>query len=196
MTGAAPRASADFSHRIHLAKKIECVVCHAAAPASKSVSDNLMPRSEVCSSCHPGMKAAVKAPRSLTVSKFNHQLHVKMGPAIAASVAKAIQNKSYAGPPDAAARVRGRHACTSCHTGLEKSDAVTEAAFPHMADCLTCHNQIDPPYSCVKCHTESPSLRPASHTKDFVDVHSAGKIQDKSGCATCHGRSFSCLGCH
>jgi hypothetical protein len=187
---------AQFSHPIHLAKKIECIGCHSTAPGSKSASDNLLPKPEVCVSCHPAMKAPIKSPRALTVSKFNHQLHVKMGPMIAVVVAKAIEAKKYLGPPEAAARIRARHACTGCHTGLDKSDAVSVAAFPHMSDCLTCHSDIDPPYSCAKCHTESPALRPASHTADFVDVHSAGKVKDKTGCAACHGRGFSCLGCH
>lgn len=132
--------------------------------------------------------------RALTVTKFNHALHARMGPAIAASVTKAIADGTYLGTKEQASLVRARHACMSCHMTLA-SDNV-EQAYPPMADCLVCHNEIDPPYSCIKCHTESPALRPASHTPNFIDVHSAGKVKDKSGCASCHGRNFSCLGCH
>jgi hypothetical protein len=188
-------AAAQFSHRIHLAKKVDCVVCHSGAPGSTAAADNLLPKPEVCRSCHPGMKASIKDPRNLTVSKFNHQLHVKLGPSIAPLIGRAIESGKFLGPADAAARDRGRHPCTGCHTGLEKSDTVTEAAFPHMADCLVCHNQIDPPFSCAKCHEQSPSLKPVSHTSDWVDLHSS-KTVGKTGCAVCHGRNFTCLGCH
>ena len=188
-------AGGQFSHRSHLAKKIECVVCHAAAPRAAAASENLLPTAETCVSCHPGMKATVKEVRRLTVTKFNHQLHVKLGPTIAPLVEQAVAARTYLGPPEAAARERRRHACTGCHTGLDTSDAVTETVFPHMADCLVCHNRIDPPFSCEKCHDPSPALKPASHTSEWVDVHSARKIT-KTSCAVCHGRRFTCLGCH
>jgi hypothetical protein len=80
---------------------------------------------------------------------------------------------------------------------LERSDEVSIAAFPRMADCLVCHNQIDPPFSCVKCHDEGANLKPASHTPDFLDRHTKkGTIQERETCAVCHGRQFTCLGCH
>lgn len=196
---------ADFSHRVHLQQKIDCLVCHSAAASSKAASDNLLPGPDVCLGCHTGDRKltadpAIKAPRKLTVTKFNHQLHVKLGPAIAATVLKAIETKRYLSDPGNLAdqlAAAGKHPCTGCHRGLEKSDAATMAAFPQMADCLTCHNTIDPPFSCVKCHEEEQRLKPASHTNDWIDRHSTGKANlDKASCAVCHGRNFTCLGCH
>ena len=66
-----------------------------------------------------------------------------------------------------------------------------------MADCLVCHTQIDPPFTCGKCHTAEAVLRPASHTPRFADVHSNRReVPDKSGCKVCHGVKFTCMGCH
>ena len=67
-----------------------------------------------------------------------------------------------------------------------------------MADCLVCHNKIDNPFSCEKCHTApAVQLKPPSHTADYVDTHSSGKLQlDKPSCVICHGKEFTCLGCH
>jgi len=66
-----------------------------------------------------------------------------------------------------------------------------------MADCLVCHNDIDPPYSCEFCHAKEAALKPASHAPDFLDTHTTGKLNlDKTTCAVCHGRRFHCLGCH
>jgi predicted CXXCH cytochrome family protein len=195
---------ADFSHRIHLAQKIDCLVCHAAAPASRSASENLMPKADLCLNCHTGARRLpgeiqIKAPRQLTVTKFNHQLHMRMSSAIAPAIIKAIDTGKYLSDPGNLREVLAatKHPCTSCHRGLERSDAVTAAAFPAMADCLACHTEMDPPYSCVKCHEDGTKLKPASHTANWVDVHSSGKANlNKASCAVCHGRGFTCLGCH
>lgn len=199
----APAASGEFSHRIHLAQKIDCVVCHSGAPSSTQAADNLLPETEVCLSCHTGdrklaQQPAIKTPRSLLVSRFNHQLHLKMGN-LAPVILRAIETKKYLSDPGNLAEVLAgvKHPCVACHRGLERSDVVTAAAFPQMADCLVCHDQVDPPFSCTKCHEEDARLKPASHTPDWIDVHSSGKANlDKPSCVVCHGRRFTCLGCH
>jgi hypothetical protein len=41
------------------------------------------------------------------------------------------------------------------------------------------------------------NLKPANHTADFLDSHSRKQtVLDKATCAVCHGRRFTCLGCH
>jgi len=66
-----------------------------------------------------------------------------------------------------------------------------------MADCIVCHNQIDNPFSCDKCHASGVNLKPASHVEGFMSAHSSGKMNlDKASCTICHGRTFRCLGCH
>ena len=198
-------ARAEFSHRVHLARKLDCVVCHAPAWSSTRSTENLLPSPAICLGCHTGEAGkgpklatppSIKSPRGVPVARFNHQLHAKMGN-VAAVIARAMDAKTYLSDPgDARKFVNTKHVCVGCHRGLEVSEAVTAAAFPRMADCLVCHSQIDPPFSCTKCHAEEARLKPADHTSDWIDVHSAGKIKDKTGCAVCHGRRFTCLGCH
>jgi hypothetical protein len=196
LVAAAMPAHAAFSHKVHLKAKLDCVVCHSAAPSSTKATDGLMPAPGVCANCHPDGGGSIKKTRTPAVSKFNHQLHIKMG-GIGAVIVRAIDTKAYLGDPSGIREsIDRKHPCKGCHRGLENSDAVTAAAYPKMADCLVCHNKIDPPFSCVKCHSEEVQLKPASHTPDWIDVHSAGKVKDKTGCAVCHGRKFTCLGCH
>jgi hypothetical protein len=172
-------------------------------PSSTSASDNNLPRREICATCHAESGKArplageIKAPRRLLVTKFNHQLHAKLGN-IAPVIARAIDSKAYLSEPgDLRAHLETKMACAACHRGLETSDEVSAEAFPRMADCLVCHNKIEPPFSCVKCHDEGPHLKPASHTSDFLDRHTKrGFLQEKVSCAVCHGRQFTCLGCH
>lgn len=190
--------AAPFSHKLHLEQKIACVVCHNRAAASLKAEDNLLPNSAVCAGCHNAPQQ-VKTLRKLTVARFNHQLHLKLGNAVAPAIAKAFDSGAYLGRKSDLYRpdLTTTNACAACHRGLARSEEVSMAAFPHMADCLVCHNQVDPPFSCEKCHTEGQALKPASHRNEWLESHSRKSVvKDKESCAVCHGREFRCLGCH
>jgi hypothetical protein len=189
--------AAGFSHKQHLAMQLACTKCHTAASTSTRASDNLLPSSNVCRECHADGREVRATPAAVPVAKFNHALHLKMGN-LAPVIAAAIDKGSYLSSPGGLrAHLNTKSPCEACHRGLEQSDKVGAANFPAMADCLVCHNKIDPPFSCEKCHVEGPQLRPASHTPDFIDTHSSGKLHlDKPACAVCHGRRFTCQGCH
>jgi hypothetical protein len=195
--GAGFISAAPFSHRIHLQKKLTCNVCHTSAVQSTKAEDNLLPKPTVCAGCHQDTKQ-IKAPRQLRVAKFNHAVHSKFTN-IGAVVGKAVDSGAYLGKPGTVQRaeLNTTNACAACHRGLSTSDEVSHANFPQMADCLVCHNRIDPPFTCGKCHIESPELKPASHTNDWLDRHSSkNTVKDLQSCAVCHGRRFTCLGCH
>jgi hypothetical protein len=190
-------AAAPFSHKVHLQKKLTCVVCHTGATKSMKAEDNLLPNPAVCSGCHKDSKQ-IKAPRVLAVSKFNHALHAKLT-GIGAVIGKAIDSGAYLGKASDVHRpdLNTTNTCMACHRGLDRSEEVSLAVFPHMADCLVCHDKIDAPFSCEKCHAENAHLKPASHTNDWLDRHTSRKVpKDKQTCAVCHGRQFTCLGCH
>jgi predicted CXXCH cytochrome family protein len=195
LSGGAAIVAAPFSHKLHLQQGLACVDCHTAAATSTKAEDNLLPAKRVCLGCHED--AQIPAPPTTGVSKFNHALHLKMGNA-AVYMASAIDHQNYLQPPnDIRRHLNGTNPCQACHRGLEESDQVTHAALPQMADCLVCHSQIEPPYSCEECHTNVAQLKPASHALHFADTHSSGKLNlDKTTCAVCHGRAFKCAGCH
>ena len=195
LLGAGASSAADFSHELHSKLVPKCVTCHANATSSKAPSDNLLPAPEACVQCHPGGRE-VKPSRATVVAKFSHEFHVKMGAAVAPSILAAMDRNRYFAPvtPELRAQLQSPQArteCGGCHRG-------PGGTHPHMADCLTCHNKIDPPDSCATCHSASTmKFRPANHTPDFLDTHTSGKIGlDKTTCAVCHGRRFTCLGCH
>lgn len=190
-------AAAPFSHKVHLEQKLACAVCHSRASNSTKAEDNLLPNPAVCSGCHKDTRE-VKAVRPLTVSKFNHQLHLRLGN-VAPVIAKAIDSGTYLGKKTSIHRpdLNTTNACAACHRGLERSEEISLAAFPNMADCLVCHNVVDAPFSCEKCHSPGQALKPASHTNEWLESHSRKTVaKDKESCAVCHGREFRCLGCH
>jgi hypothetical protein len=202
---AASAGAATFSHRVHLAQKLPCLTCHAAATTSVLPADNLLPGPETCAGCHTGaparpakVEAVIKTPAPTLVSKFNHRQHLRIGTWIPRLIAKAIDTKTYLSPSGGIReQLVFSNACTGCHRGLAQSDQVTKVNLPQMADCLVCHTKIEPPFSCATCHVDSPALKPANHGPGFVDLHSSGKANhDKTTRAVCHGRRFTCLGCH
>jgi hypothetical protein len=175
-------AQSGFNHSEALAKGGQCVNCHAAQKDATSLSEKR---------------------KGNVLQDFNHAFHLKFGN-IAPLIRAAIDEKKYLGSPNKIdlaglrAHLDTKNACQACHRGLEKTTgALTKANFPHMEDCLVCHNKIDNPFSCADCHGKNVALKPANHSPDFLDRHTSGKLDlDKTTCAACHGKRFTCLGCH
>jgi hypothetical protein len=196
--GAAPLAAQPrrpFSHKYHLEQVSTCEACHPQVAESTQAEDNLLPDSTACARCHDEVR--IKEPRKLNVQKFNHAKHLKLGN-VAPLVLAAIKSGSFLAPPgELPKRLATKDACVACHHGIDLAEEPGQAYYPQMAECLVCHNKIDPPQSCKHCHADSFQVKPASHTREFADGHSAAKGKlEKSGCATCHGRNFRCQGCH
>jgi hypothetical protein len=185
--------AADFSHALHGKLKLECTSCHTRASASTKVEDNLLPTAESCKPCHESV--LIKQPATTRLAKFDHAFHAKFAN-IAPVIAAAIKANTYLGDAGKrAAHLNTTNACASCHRGIESSTSVTARNHhPEMADCLVCHNKIDPPFSCETCHGNDKTLKPASHTAAYLDSHT--RKSEKIGCAICHGKRFTCLGCH
>lgn len=197
----AAQSRRPFSHKYHLTQVSSCQACHTDAEKSTKAEDNLLPFHDACARCHD--ETHIKEPRQLQVQLFNHKLHLEMGnpgPLIAAALKSGTWlGKASQRPPS----VNTKDACVACHHGIGESENITEATgkahYPRMGDCLVCHSQINPPESCKKCHVESASFkfRPESHTPEFVDAHAAkNNTIDKSDCSSCHGKKFTCKGCH
>ncbi|MCX6609754.1 MAG: hypothetical protein NTW74_02760, partial [Acidobacteria bacterium] len=134
---------------------------------------------------------------------FSHLQHVSLGN-LAPIIAGAIDRKQYLGSPNKIDLLKLRadlitdNPCQACHRGLQTSiGPLTKANFPNMEDCLVCHNNVNAPISCTKCHAPTMNLKPVNHTADFRDRHATGKLShDKTTCAACHGKSITCQGCH
>lgn len=177
-----PFNQTQFNHSEALAKGADCLTCHAQQKDSTTLSDKR---------------------KGKVLKDFNHSFHLKFGN-IAPMIRAAIDRKTYLGSPNKIeisklhASLDTKNACQACHRGLENSTgALTKANFPHMEDCLVCHTKIDNPFSCSDCHSPNVNLKPANHAPDFLDRHTTGKLDlDKTTCAACHGKRFTCLGCH
>jgi hypothetical protein len=193
--GGAALHAAPFSHQLHLKLKPDCGSCHAAAAASTTPKDKLLPDAKACLPCHQNV--AIPGSPTTRLAHFSHQQHLKIGN-IAPAIAAAIDKKQYLQPPgDTRGHLNSTNPCQACHRGLEESTQVSAVNMPRMADCIVCHTQIDNPFSCEKCHVKGDNLKPASHVEGFMSAHSSGTLNlDKASCTVCHGTNFRCLGCH
>ncbi len=189
-------ADPPFSHKLHLKLIPDCAGCHAAVATSTKVEDNLRPAASVCFRCHK-QGVVIHPPEHTALNRFSHQQHLQFGN-LSKVIASAIDKKTYLSPPADIRRHLGTpNPCGACHRGMEESEAVSHAALPQMADCLVCHSKIEMTDSCATCHAKSMELKPVSHVEGFFSEHSSGKLNlDKTSCAVCHGRRFTCLGCH
>jgi len=199
--------AAPFSHKLHLKLVQKCETCHTAIGSSTKASDNNLPRAAACTGCH--RQPVVSAPRVLKVTQFDHKKHIAFG-SIAPAILAAMKSKNYFSSPIDATPAAALETqlksftaatpnagCLSCHHGVAESEMPSRAMHANMPDCLVCHTKIDNPFSCELCHTPGNHLMPASHTPDYVDRHSTGKMNlDKASCVVCHGKKFRCLGCH
>lgn len=193
-TAAAAQQPGPFSHEIHLQVHLSCTSCHTKAPESTAKEDNLLPDEKVCLDCHD--EAAIKKPAPTLLSRFSHKRHVSLGN-IAPVLRAAVKSGAYLSKPGDLLAKLDDGDCVACHRGLFAYAKVSKANFPQMADCRVCHNKVDPPFSCEFCHSKEMALKPANHKPDFIDTHTSKNAQlDKTTCAVCHDRKFTCLGCH
>ena len=183
-----PAAKGPFSHKYHRTQISGCEACH------KVSSGNMTPEKDACVTCHD--EVTINEHKRV-VPKFNHEQHLKMGN-IASLIAKAIDAGTYLSPAgNIRAQLDTKDPCGGCHRAVEESETVTAAIHPRMADCLVCHTRVEPVESCAKCHEPGFPLKPATHTATYLDDHASGKAKiDKTTCAVCHGRKFTCRGCH
>lgn len=204
---AAPAAELEFSHDLHLGDVgLSCNVCHSAIIGSEESSDHNLPQQQICLACHNGQTApsidasplAERQPAERGFA-FSHRQHLEMEN-IAGKIAEAIDTGEYLGPvPAIREQLNSDQACVGCHRGIESAARVdSEVHLPNMPECLVCHDQIDNPFSCEECHAPDFAIKPANHTREFVDAHSTGKMTaaKKLTCEPCHGRNFTCMGCH
>lgn len=191
--------AAPFSHKLHLGMGMECVTCHTSAPRSALASDDLLPSKTICAGCHDASIAPQRGPAPpVPVVHFSHAVHLKMG-SVAPFLARAMDKRTHLQPSaEARKQLDTGNACQACHRGLEQSERVTADVHPKMADCLVCHVKIVPPWSCETCHAPGASLKPETHKREtFFDSHSKGTFRaERTTCAVCHGREFTCMGCH
>ncbi|MFQ6092249.1 MAG: cytochrome c3 family protein [bacterium] len=194
-----------FSHKNHVARKIECVDCHQGLGETDFASPANLPKMADCQTCHNGTKAEdectlchpqpVPKPVSHDLSWIkNHKEYAREDMA------------SCAGCHDR------ENDCQRCHQGdnLAQITHPLNYLYTHFLDikgkereCDVCHDQQS---FCDDCH-QGRGIMPLSHSSlDWANrtlgdggKHTDAAVRDIEYCASCHdteGTDPSCLRCH
>ena len=170
-----------FSHSVH-AELVDCKTCHNAVLQSVSLSDNLFPNHDNCSSCHEVNNvnecstchigdSYEKIDRKKSELIFNHKYHIE----------------------------EQKMECESCHKGLTEVDYSWQAvsANPKMENCYSCHNDISvASNACESCHISTANLIPQNHKNvRFINTHKFSAQMAGANCIMCHDNN-SCQECH
>jgi len=152
-----------FSHKTHLAKKVECVECHKGIDESTKIGPGFFVDMDACVKCHEAKKAKTdcatchkSAAQSVAAGKGPFQ-------------APANHDVAWKGVHGVvsqldAPRTRAER-CDDCHA---------DAKFPEAGKCAVCH----------------ASTKPANHDAAWRGVHGAKALEDLSAvsasCGVCH----------
>ena len=210
-----------FNHAKHLSKTMQltCKTCHAAAYASTKSSDSLIPKGDVCDTCHDtdhSNASAVKAGGdAMGQCGF---CHLGYQPADGNRVAE-LQLPRANLLFDHKTHVDRNIGCAQCHGAVEQLELATRDQLPRMRGCFSCHQMPDAASrgqaksACDTCHLRgdrgtviktiyaSGALYPprwlhnAAHTPDFIERHKWIAADDSVFCANCHKEDF-CTDCH
>jgi hypothetical protein len=160
-------SGADFSHRAHLALKLECTTCHASVKTSARVEDNNLPKPEACIGCH-NPAPAIKQPREFPLSRFPHSKHVAAIPCLTCH--KGIDKSDVTSKANFPAMAQ----CLTCHVQTDTGDG-----------CYFCH---------AKTMNLEPATHGSLWVDAHSRVRRT--VAEKQSCQMCHGRNFHCAGCH
>lgn len=207
-----------FSHKTHLAKKVECATCHTGIAESRAVSRELFTDMDACTKCHASAGAKnecstchKEAQASVAAGKGQYwppANHGKTWPSDHGVVARREHPTARAEQCDLChGKDAGAASCTQCHTTKKPADheriwttlhgqAVRADPGQVTSRCAFCHDAPGFPREskCLGCHA---TQAPRDHTQSWrVDAgHGLAASLDRERCETCH-KTDSCVACH
>jgi hypothetical protein len=136
-----PQQPIAFTHKVHLAKGLECVGCHRGVEQGPDAG---LPSVKLCMTCH--LAVATDRPEIQKVAAY-----LKRGQEIP-------WQRVYGYYPSA--HVRFNHAphlragvnCASCHGDMTQQTVAVRAVDLRMGYCLSCHRQKRASVDCITCH--------------------------------------------
>jgi len=137
----APAQPIPFSHKQHIALKLQCKMCHANPDPGESMG---IAQASVCMQCHSSIKADSPSIQKLAgfaaqnrnipwvrvyqipgYVDFSHKTHLSSGAT-----------------------------CESCHGQVAQRDVLFRETNISMGACMECHRQHKAPIDCTACHEQ------------------------------------------
>lgn len=136
-----PTQPIQFPHKTHIAKGLQCVLCHAGV---NDGPDARIPSVKFCMTCHRVIAVNKPEIKKLT-AYFNKGEDVPW-------------NRVYGFVPEAhvffnhGPHIRAGVQCSQCHGDLSKQTVAVRSVNLTMGYCVECHQQHGAPVDCVTCH--------------------------------------------
>jgi cytochrome c7-like protein len=136
-----PQQPIAFTHKVHLAKGLECTSCHQGVEQGPNAG---LPSVKLCMTCH--LAVATDRPEIKKVAAY-----LRRGEEIP-------WQRVYGYYPSAHVRfnhaphIRAGVACATCHGDMTKQTVATRTVDLDMGYCLSCHKQRKASVDCTTCH--------------------------------------------
>lgn len=131
----------QFPHATHIAKGLQCVMCHAGVDQGP---DARIPSVKFCMTCHRVIAVDKPEIKKLT-AYFNEGQDVPW-------------RRVYGFVPEAhvffnhGPHIRAGVQCSQCHGDMSKQTVAVRSVNLTMGFCVQCHQQHGAPVDCVTCH--------------------------------------------
>lgn len=136
-----PQQPIAFTHRLHLAKGLECTGCHQGVQRGPNAG---LPSVKLCMTCH--LAIATDRPEIKKVAAY-----LARGEEIPWQRVYGYYPSSHV-RFNHAPHIRAGVACSACHGDMTKQTVATRAVNLDMGYCLNCHKQRNASIDCITCH--------------------------------------------
>ncbi len=137
----APRQPIEFPHDIHVAKKIQCAVCHQGVERGPVAG---LPSVALCMTCHAAI--ATDRPRIQEIAGLRAK-----GLDLAWQRVYGFVDESHV-TFHHAAHVRAKVECATCHGNIAAQSVAQRSVNLTMGFCVACHKAREAPLDCMTCH--------------------------------------------
>jgi cytochrome c7-like protein len=138
---AQPAQPIAFPHKTHLARGLQCEVCHTGVNEGP---DAAIPSVKFCMSCH--LVIAKDKPEIKRVAAY--QTRGEDIPWVRVYAYSASAHVKFNHAP----HIRAGVACSSCHGDMLQQTTAVRAVDLNMGYCLSCHTQRKASIDCTTCH--------------------------------------------
>jgi hypothetical protein len=145
----APEQPIPYSHKTHLALKLQCQTCHSNPDPGNQMT---FPATSTCMTCHANI--AKDKPAIVKLAEFS-----KSGQLIPwVRVYQVTPGVTWTHRKHLQAGMQ----CVMCHGDLSQLDAIAQTtSVTSMASCISCHQSHKAPTACATCHAWPTEQSPA-----------------------------------
>ena len=136
-----PTQPIAFPHKVHLARGLQCQVCHTGVDQGP---DAAIPSVKFCMSCH--LVIAKDRPEIQKLARY--QARGEDVPWVRVYDYSASAHVKFNHAP----HIRAGVECSSCHGDMLQQTTAVRAVDLNMGYCLSCHTQRKASVDCTTCH--------------------------------------------